>query len=93
MGIDKTCSCPGSNRGPCACEAHVITTTPQEQLAKNEILAMKLPNFAPPIFQKVKVLPGFEPGTFCVLGRCDNHYTTAPSCELREVSAMGYLEK
>ena len=47
MGIDKTCSCPGSNRGPCACEAHVITTTPQEQLAKNEILAMKLPNFAP----------------------------------------------
>ena len=25
-----------------------------------------------------KVLPGFEPGTFCVLGRCDNHYTTAP---------------
>ncbi|GFU89109.1 hypothetical protein TNCV_2895571 [Trichonephila clavipes] len=19
--------------------------------------------------------PGFEPGTFCVLGRCDNHYT------------------
>ena len=24
------------------------------------------------------MLPGFEPGTFCVLGRCDNHYTTAP---------------
>ena len=20
--------------------------------------------------------PGIEPGTFCVLGRCDNHYTT-----------------
>ena len=20
--------------------------------------------------------PGFEPGTFCVLDRCDNHYTT-----------------
>ena len=28
--------------------------------------------------KKIKVLPGFEPGTFCVLGRCDNHYTTAP---------------
>ena len=26
--------------------------------------------------KKIKVLPGFEPGTFCVLGRCDNHYTT-----------------
>lgn len=23
----KTCFRPGSNRGPCACEAHVITTT------------------------------------------------------------------
>ena len=22
-------------------------------------------------------LPGIEPGTFCVLGRCDNHYTTS----------------
>ncbi len=20
--------------------------------------------------------PGIEPGTICVLGRCDNHYTT-----------------
>ena len=29
--------------------------------------------------KKDKVLPGFEPGTFCVLGRCDNHYTTAPT--------------
>ena len=28
--------------------------------------------------KKVQVLPGFEPGTFCVLDRCDNHYTTAP---------------
>ena len=23
--------------------------------------------------------PGFEPGTFCVLDRCDNHYTTKTS--------------
>ena len=28
---EKMCFCPGSNRGPCACEAHVITTTPQKQ--------------------------------------------------------------
>ena len=28
--------------------------------------------------KNLQVLPGFEPGTFCVLGRCDNHYTTAP---------------
>ena len=27
----QNCSRPGSNRGPCACEAHVITTTPREQ--------------------------------------------------------------
>ncbi len=27
---------------------------------------------------KIKILfpPGIEPGTICVLGRCDNHYTT-----------------
>ena len=24
----KKCFHPGSNRGPCACEAHVITATP-----------------------------------------------------------------
>ena len=24
--------------------------------------------------------PGIEPGTFCVLDRCDNHYTTKTSC-------------
>ena len=29
--------------------------------------------------------PGIEPGTFCVLGRCDNHYTT-------ETQALGCLE-
>ena len=23
--------------------------------------------------------PGIEPGTFCVLDRCDNHYTTKTS--------------
>ena len=28
---NQKCSRPGSNRGPCACEAHVITTTPREQ--------------------------------------------------------------
>ena len=33
--------------------------------------------------KKDKVLPGFEPGTFCVLGRCDNHYTTAPLGKMR----------
>ena len=27
---EKKCFCPGSNRGPCACEAHVITATPQK---------------------------------------------------------------
>ena len=27
---NQKCSRPGSNRGPCACEAHVITTTPRE---------------------------------------------------------------
>lgn len=27
-------------------------------------------------FQKATMFPpGFEPGTFCVLDRCDNHYT------------------
>ena len=26
----------------------------------------------------IEVRPGFEPGTFCVLSRCDNHYTTKP---------------
>ena len=25
--------------------------------------------------------PGFEPGTFCVLDRCDNHYTTKTDTE------------
>ena len=28
--------------------------------------------------QKVKVRASFELTTFCVLGRCDNHYTTGP---------------
>ena len=29
-------------------------------------------------FNKMKLMfpPGIEPGTICVLGRCDNHYTT-----------------
>ena len=38
---------------------------------------------------KRKVLPGFEPGTFCVLGRCDNHYTTAPVGKLRGFNRLG----
>jgi hypothetical protein len=25
---------------------------------------------------KIMFPPGIEPGTICVLGRCDNHYTT-----------------
>ena len=36
-----------------------------------------------------KVLPGFEPGTFCVLGRCDNHYTTAPVTKRRKSGSGG----
>ena len=32
--------------------------------------------------KKKKVFsPGIEPGTFCVLDRCDNHYTTKTSCD------------
>ena len=27
--------------------------------------------------------PGIEPGTICVLGRCDNHYTTETDCKLK----------
>ena len=36
--------------------------------------------------QKIEVRPGFEPGTFCVLSRCDNHYTTEPTSKVRLVS-------
>ena len=35
MEKKKSCFCPGSNRGPCACEAHVITATPQKPLGQN----------------------------------------------------------
>ena len=31
--------------------------------------------------------PGIEPGTFCMIDRCDNHYTTNTSC------AYGWLKK
>ena len=76
---EQNCSRPGSNRGPCACEAHVITTTPREHwliaVGSFQGVAQQRPE------EKNKVLPGFEPGTFCVLGRCDNHYTTAPVCQ------------
>ena len=30
-GGKKKCFRPGSNRGPCACEAHVITATPRKR--------------------------------------------------------------
>ena len=30
-----------------------------------------------------KVRPGIEPGTFCVLDRCDNHYTTEPTMHMQ----------
>ena len=83
---NQKCSRPGSNRGPCACEAHVITTTPREHWWMNGLSFLghyqmrqqreKRPKIKE---KKSKVLPGFEPGTFCVLGRCDNHYTTAPA--------------
>ena len=36
--LDKKCFCPGSNRGPCACEAHVITATPQKQVTCSRFL-------------------------------------------------------
>ena len=35
--------------------------------------------------------PGIEPGTFCVLDRCDNHYTTETAFKLRTISF--YLSK
>ena len=41
--------------------------------------------------KKDKVLPGFEPGTFCVLGRCDNHYTTAPTWSAASFPIMWLL--
>ena len=31
--------------------------------------------------------PGIEPGTFCVLDRCDNHYTTKTSYEKHNISS------
>ena len=31
--------------------------------------------------KKVMFSPGIEPGTFCVLDRCDNHYTTKTSLQ------------
>ena len=42
---------------------------------------------------KNKVLPGFEPGTFCVLSRCDNHYTTRPHDILAVTSTPAYTTK
>ncbi len=31
--------------------------------------------------KKAMFPPGIEPGTICVLGRCDNHYTTKTRCK------------
>ena len=35
-----------------------------------------LPNSEKCVPQKTLFSPGIEPGTFCVLDRCDNRYTT-----------------
>lgn len=37
MNCQKNCFRPGSNRGPCACEAHVITTTLRKPMNAMEI--------------------------------------------------------
>ena len=34
--------------------------------------------------QKVQAA-GIEPATICVLGRCDNHYTTLASCKYENI--------
>ena len=35
--------------------------------------------YSPEVFQNL-FSPGIEPGTFCVLDRCDNRYTTKTAC-------------
>ena len=41
-GKKRDCFCPGSNRGPCACEAHVITATPQKRPQQNSHITGQL---------------------------------------------------
>ena len=36
--------------------------------------------------------PGIEPGTICVLGRCDNHYTTETSDQLIFRTVTSFLD-
>ena len=96
--------CPGSNWGPSACEADVITTTLQcphvysflhlmvllwvtlrgqteSDVIQNTFMCFSWWKSSQKRFEKQKhlTLPRLELGTFCVLDRCDNHYTTV-SC-------------
>ena len=36
--------------------------------------------------KKIIISPDFEPGTFCVLDKCDNHYTTKTQTERKTFS-------
>ena len=47
-------------------------------ISKNELFMLLGLNFEKQ--QKDMFSPGIEPGTFCVLDRCDNRYTTKTSC-------------
>ena len=80
----RTCFRPGSNRGPSACEADVITTTLRKLrwhlTAQSESIYF-LGSWSgiidkKPLEKGTLFSPGFEPGTFCVWSRRDNHYTT-----------------
>ena len=55
-GGKKRCFRPGSNRGPCACEAHVITTTLRKQLTVVSLIYYIDP---PHLFQNHSMLVEF----------------------------------
>ena len=72
----------GSNPRPYAYEAHALPLSYSGDgnclLWQQQLFGLSVCAPTHHSAQKsLKILPpGIEPGTFCVLGRCDNHYTT-----------------
>ena len=68
---------PGFEPGTLRMRSGCDTTTPQT-LGHVCVRTLQLGQGQGTLFFRITYIlpPGIEPGTFCVLGRCDNHYTT-----------------
>ena len=62
----RDCFCPGSNRGPCACEAHVITATPRKHLWF--VLPISWILYSPPFLQLTEKSDSDLPFDFHITG-------------------------